>query len=715
MALSDHRPSKRLTGSSRLHGNRLLRVVWSFASLACAGSLTSGCIPGGNLQQRRDLSLSAAAQMAPLVAADFEHHAENEAASAVQHSWQNSFAAREKNGLVPMSLMETIELGLSNTQVVRVVDGDGVLASKQTFYDLETAEAKESAALAAFDATLDASIYGRDIKRPPDSFFGPGLAQPLRRDEAAVNFGIRQPFVTGGQASLAYRPDPGYFFVANPTSSGFNPIRSSAVQLSVVQPLMRGAGKQVNLIPLQITQVRVDQSAWDFKKSAIASVADIIGEYWKLYASQEAVAAIDEVIPLFEEILRLQTEALAVGWALQADVSKAEAQLYDFRRQRLVLEQAAVTQELRLRNLAGLSPNLPWRISPVTRPASVRIETNQSELLQQALESQPDLVQQRLQLRIRQLELSLAKNQIKPDFNINALYRMNGNGENLGDALDQLATADFRDWEAGATLSVPIGRRAASAGVRAADQQLFRGYELLRQEVFSVNHRLVNARQKLDYLLRQLEESRKRTAAANEWVKGAKLRYQNPSEDDGGANWLLANLNDYIDAIRFKTRSVSEQASLLADYNIALAELEAAKGTLLEYFGIYYAGDPCRQAQHLRPENDTQVRAPEEEHRSDAAAESGSTGLRLPKESNTLPQPDSNEHPRYPLPGNSQGEDSVDSPSKTNSQLKLPASPSSELRQHSTANPPLSSDGHPEMSYGDRYPLNLSAEPEQVR
>ncbi len=521
------------------------------------------------------------------------------AVSEPQEQFRQLLESRVEDGRAGLTLLEAIESGLANTGVVRVSEGGLVEASRVTFFDVQSAEAREAAALAAFDAVLEASIVGRDIKRPPNSLFGPGLVQPLRRDEATLNFGFRKPLVSGGEAAFGYQPDPSYFFVSDPSSSVFNPIRNSALQAVVTQPLLKGAGRSVNLIPLQITQADQDLSRWEFKKAMMATVADITREYWRLLAALETAKAIDEALPLFHEIVRLQEEGQAAGWSVMADVAKARAQSHEFRQQRLSAEQDAATAELRLRNLAGLPPQAAWKLEPVTAPARGRMELDLAALMHEASDWQPDIVRQRLNLRIRELELAAARNGLYPDLDLNALYRVNGVGEHLGDALDQLGTTDFRDWQAGATLSVPLGRRVARASVREADRKLQKEAELLRQQQFSVNHRICKAELELRLLLDQLDEADQRWAEAGKWVEGARLRYQDPGPDEGSRNWLLENLNDYLDAIRFRSRAATDRAELLARYNIAIIELEEAKGTLLEFFGVSMAGDPCHQREWL--------------------------------------------------------------------------------------------------------------------
>jgi outer membrane protein TolC len=558
-----------------------------------------GCKLTDSIQQERDIRFSQTAILSEPHSHALRPDSISEQVHLAATAGRNNVVPQLVDGVAPLPLLEAIELALANSNLVRVATGDSVAASRNTFYDIQSAEAQKSRALAAFDSSFEASIFARDIKRPPNAFFGPGLLQPLNRDEATFNFGIVKPTVTGAIWRLGYDPDPSYFFVSNPSSTGFNPIRNTNATISANQPLLRGAGRAINLIPVQITQIGIEQSTWQFKKSIIDSVQGVITSYWELYAARAAVLAIDEVLPQLNEIVRLQEEALKAGWVVEADVAKAKTQLHDFKQQKLNLQAAAIETELRLRNLVGLAPDLSWIIVPETQPVDVELTFSCQEQLQQSMLNQPDIVQQRLNIRIRHLEQMLADNQMKPNFDISALYRLNGLGENLGDALDQLATLDFRDFQIGATFSTPLGRRAATAEAYSANRQLMKETELLQQEVISVYQDLVRTQQRMDFAFRQFREAELRARSADTWVKGARLRYQNPNRDNGGDNWLLETLNDYLNAIRFKTNAETDRAALLAEYNIELARLESIKGTLLDFFGVQFLGDPCRQAQRL--------------------------------------------------------------------------------------------------------------------
>lgn len=494
--------------------------------------------------------------------------------------------------------MHAIGMSLQNSDIVRVSSGGAVSADPSTAFDVDAADARILAALAAFDTSWESQFYTTSINRPPNAFFGPGLTQPNQRDEAALRTGVRKRWQTGAQTSVMFNPDPTYLYVPNSTSSRFNPSYVGELEVSLRQPLLRGAGRQVNSVPIQISRIETEQSAWEFKKAVMASMRSIAAAYWDLHASHVALRSIDEVIPLLEEVVRLQEESYKTEWVIYADVAKAHAQLHEFRQRRLNLQSSLIENELRLRNLLGLPPADGWSIIPTDDPYAAREIVDPDLAVTAAMSYQPDLVRQRLETRIRELELVVAKNGLQPNLDFQALYRMNGVGERLDGALRQMYSAEYSDWLVGFTFSVPLGNRQAEANARAAELQLARANGLLHQEALGVAHRVSNDIREIDFRFQEYEQANKRLQAASDWMQGSRLRYQNP-QPEGGPNWLVQSLNDYLAALRFRTDAATDAAAVLAQYNTALVELEESKGTLLEFLNIDLAADPCRQAEWL--------------------------------------------------------------------------------------------------------------------
>jgi outer membrane protein TolC len=251
--------------------------------------------------------------------------------------------------------------------------------------------------------------------------------------------------------------------------------------------------------------------------------------------------------------------------------------------------------ELRLRNLMGLPPADGWNLIPTTPPNSQLFEIDTMLALDDALANQPDLVRQRLNIAIRQKELVVAQNGLLPQLDFEALYRMNGLGENLGDALGQMYSNAYADWQLGATFAVPLGRRQAQANLRATELTFARERAMLEQARFTTAHQLGDVLRQIRLDFEQYQEAAQRLKAADEWLSGARVRYQHPLPVGDGQNWLFQFLNDYLLAVRARTDAATDAATLLAGYNADLVRLEQVKGTLLGRYGIDMAYDPCRQ------------------------------------------------------------------------------------------------------------------------
>ncbi|MEO8494471.1 MAG: TolC family protein [Planctomycetota bacterium] len=404
--------------------------------------------------------------------------------------------------------------------------------------------------------------------------------------------------VRPAKTSVTFNPTPTYLYVPNNASSRFNPSYVGELQFDVTQPLLRGAGRAVNGAPIQISRIATEQSAWEFKKAVMASTRSIAAAYWDLHASHVAIRSIDEVIPLLEEVVRLQEENYKAEWVIYADVAKAYGQLHEFRQRRLQLRSTLIENELRLRNLLRLTPTDGWSIVPIDAPYQAREVIDPEQAVAAAMSYQPDLVRQRLDARIREVELLVAKNGLQPNLDFQALYRMNGVGQRLDGALRQMYSAEYADWLVGFNFSVPLGNRQASANARAAELELARANGLVQNEALGVAFRVSNDIRKIEFAFQEYGQAQKRLQAANDWLHGSRLRYQNP-QPGSEPNWLLQSLNDYLAALRFRTDAATDAAVVLAQYNTALIELEETKGTLLAFLNIDLAEDPCRQSEWL--------------------------------------------------------------------------------------------------------------------
>ncbi len=496
----------------------------------------------------------------------------------------------------PLSLQEALGIAMQNSAVVRTLEGTGVNASPTTVYDPAVNEARARAALATFDPIFQTSIFANWINQPSGELFGPGIPEQVRRNEAGVNASLIKPLVTGGNARVAYNPPLGFLYFPNGGTPGFfNPLNTANVEFAVTQPLLRGAGSKFTTAPITITQIQANQSTWDLKQSVMASVRSVSQAYWDLQAAYVGLKAIEDVLPLLEEVVRVEGANFEAQRSIRADVAKAYAQLHQYRQQRLAARAAVIDRELKLRNLLGLEPADGRNIMPVVQPSRAPITVDPAATMAVAMSNRPDLIRQRLNIRISELQLMMANNGLKPQLDFNALYRMNGLGSTVESAWKQLVTTEFTDWQVAAVYSVPLGRRMAKATARGATLQVEKQRALLNQAIHQATYQLGDILRQLEYLQQQYTEAEMRLRASEDWLQGSRIRYQNPPPGGDGQNWLLQALNDYLMALRFKADAAVDASVLLAQYNTQLARLEEATGTLLASSSIELANDPCAQ------------------------------------------------------------------------------------------------------------------------
>lgn len=500
--------------------------------------------------------------------------------------------APETSEVWALPIREAVGIALRNSDILRTLDGDSVAAAPVTSYDPAIQEAQLRAAVAAFDPVFSTGYVGSRYNQPPGTFLGPGINVSTRRDEGALTASVSKPWQTGATTTVGMLP-ASYLFLPN-GSTNINPRYQSDLEFSLKQPLLRGFGVQVNTAPIRVAQLQADQSIWDVKQGALGLVRSVEEAYWELQAAHVRIRALDDVLPLVDNVVHVQQERMDAERAIEADVAKAMAQQAFFRQQRVQARAIAMQKELQLRNLLGLDPADGRVIVPVDAPMKAPLYVDPPSTVALALDNRPDLMRQRLNVRIRELQLLVTRNGLKPQLDATAFYRLNGLGQDVGDMLEQIRDSQYTDWTLGITYSRAIGNRVPRANYQAAEIQLHKESALFRQKVHAAAFNLSDILRRLTSARDQYELALRRVEKTNIWLKGSRIRYEDPPPDEGD-DWLLSALNDYLLALRAQTDAATELGVLLAEYNVLLARLEEAKGTLLDTFQIQLLNDPARQ------------------------------------------------------------------------------------------------------------------------
>jgi len=508
-----------------------------------------------------------------------------------QKSWLNEILANN-NGQI--SLRDSLMIAFANSEVVRTVSGPtGFSQVGATQYDIPGNQERLQIEQARFDPIANVGYIGSQIRQPPNSYFGPGIVYDPKQDEGDLFGGITKPTVTGGSISASYYPPLGYLYYPGGGVSGFNPAYTAQVIFTAQQPLLRGAGSEVNLAPIRVAQLKKEQSAMDVKTAMLAQVRSVEEAYWDLQASCANLQAIDFLLPLLKEAVRIEEVRHENQIVTEGELARSRMLLNQFEQQRVQLSTDVTNKQYRLANLMGVSRADVISFIPIDPPERERQYVNPQESLELALKNRPDLIKQQIAVQIRDLNVLVAGNQAKPQVDLQALWRTTGLAERLDTALGQMADFKFNDWTLGATCTVPLGLRAARAAHRASEFDYAREMAILRQAVSNVEFQLAEIAREMDRAWNEFTLATKRIDQTHEWLVGAAIRFEQPPPQNqngmpgGGAglaqqSLLTVLLNDYQQAMRAYVDAVVNASQALARYNSQIARLEEAQGSLLD-------------------------------------------------------------------------------------------------------------------------------------
>src|SRR5947209_11345307 len=167
-----------------------------------------------------------------------------------------------------MSLDDAIRIALANSKVVRVLAGTTAVSSGQTIYDPAIVNTTIDVARAAFDPVITANnTFSRSevpaaISDPANPFNT--LITGTRVDNYDLGLGVTKKTITGGTFGLNVADNVARF---NPGPAPLNPQARSSVALSYTQPLLQGAGVDVNLAPIVIARINTERSYFQLKDS----------------------------------------------------------------------------------------------------------------------------------------------------------------------------------------------------------------------------------------------------------------------------------------------------------------------------------------------------------------------------------------------------------------------------------------------------------------
>jgi outer membrane protein TolC len=529
-----------------------------------------------------------------------------------------------------MPLSEAIQTALQNSQVMRDLGGLVIQSPNNVKtvqdYAMAVTDPRQGvdAALAAFDASFEASTFFENNDRSLNNVFFGGGTRLLKQDLHAYRFEINKKAATG--ADFAVRQIIDYDLNNSPGND--NPNRPWTVQVEgeFRQPLMQGSGVDFNRIAgpnaqpgvlngVLLARINTDVSLADFEISVRNLVNDVETAYWELYFAYRdldaKVGARDRALETWRRIntlketnrrggeLEEESQAREQYFRMEEELQNAlSGRLQDRIRTLTVRGQGGVqSSERRLRLLMGIAINDGRLIRPSEEPSLAKVLFTWDEILIEALCRREEIRRQKWLVKRRELELVASRNFLLPRLDTVGRYRWRGLGHNLLDddrqlerfdnAYQDLTSGKFQEWQLGVELTMPIGFRKGHAAVRNAELQLSRERTMLEQTERDIAHDLSAAVAEVERAYLTAQTNYNRRAAAREQLDALGQRFD---RSDEGQKIQLLNL--LLDAQRRLADSESGYHRALLEHTNAIKNVHYQKGSLLDFNEVYLSEGP---------------------------------------------------------------------------------------------------------------------------
>ncbi len=424
---------------------------------------------------------------------------------------------------------------------------------------------------------------------PVGSSLTTGGSTRFKQDEWSFEAGVKKKVITGAEISvsqtLSRTDNNSIYFLPNPQSN-------AKLSVSVVQPLLKGAGVGYNRSVIQIARLDSEIAMQEFIRQSESHLLEITRTYWALYAARVTYLQKSRLV---EDTARV-TDELRARQKMDAGKSqlfRAESALAS-RRSDLVRSEAAVRNaQDRLKALTSdptllNDPNI--EIIPrdllVLTPASF----DGQAAAQAALESRPEINQAFLQLRAATVREKMSRNELMPELNLVLQGSLGGLDDGGFDgAYSREYSTGSPGWGAGFVFSIPLENQIARARLERRKLELRQQLDQLRTTIDTV---LLEVKISAREVATAYRETQAKYSAVKAFTEDLETLQARRALQAVGEDTLMANyLDTVLDTQDRRANAEEEFIRAGANYQIAIVNLERAKGRLLNYSSVEIVRD----------------------------------------------------------------------------------------------------------------------------
>jgi outer membrane protein len=369
----------------------------------------------------------------------------------------------------------------------------------------------------------------------------------------------------------------------------------NSLGFNVGQNLLKNFGTSVNLTPIVVAKRSSKISYEELKRNISEVFLNVETAYWDLVSAKKNLELAQTALDLARDLQRRNEIQVEVGVLPPVAVVEAKSEVAAREVDLIRAENALKQAEDALKNLLAIP--LSQKISTVDEPTTVYKSFEESEVLEEAYENRPEVKQSKLDIKNKESLKKFYWNQKLPSLSIQGNILLEGLGgsenpdrESFGDmpepiparflgtgkSFSSLFGADFPTWEVLAVFSFPIFNQTAKGDyIKASadsDRSVIAYKKVLDDISLDVRNAIIN-----------IEDSQRGIQAAKVAVE---LREEVLRNNQERLDVGIGTTRDVLEAQRDLVREKVSEISAITAYNIALAQLEYARGTIMEYSGV---------------------------------------------------------------------------------------------------------------------------------
>lgn len=369
----------------------------------------------------------------------------------------------------------------------------------------------------------------------------------------------------------------------------------TSLGFSVGQDLLQNFGQSVNLTPIVVAKRSSEISDQELRNSISQVLLTVERDYWTLVAARKNLELALTALELAKDLQRRNEIQVEVGVLPPVAVTQAKAEVAQREVDLIRAENDLKAAEDNLKNI--LTIPLSQNISAIDEPSTVFMSFEETEVLDEALEKRPEIKQAKLDIENKETLKKFFSNQKLPSLSIQGSVQLQGLGgeENPdrlsfldqpepipdrfignGKAFSSLFGGEFPTWQILGVFTYPLFNQDAKGDYIKASAELDRSVISYKQVIENVSLDVRSAIRNIQDTIRGIEAARVAVGLDEEVLENDEERLE---VGIGTTREVLEAQRDLVDE---KTREIRA----VTGYNIALAELEFARGTIIESRGI---------------------------------------------------------------------------------------------------------------------------------